>query len=363
MAVAPSIPMAPINVLMLVMRMTPATAVPRMRAGRARTTKAANGAATMPPRRSAPTTDHGISAKLSARRNPRLAAQRDDELAGVNRADHLARLHAARGEQGGRGDGPPTATTRGVEETGYQPQRSQKTFRNGPLHYRLLPPPEREAGQDVNAEGEQEDGDHRRDQLLSDGRDPGHRDRAQERPDAARYRHPPDLGPVNVAKAPVRDPRRSAGPHLGKMHARRRERRRNPYRQQQRRRGHPIGHPQRSIHQLGGQTHYRQNDEAAHSTQTSLSLYFLRFSFFYEHCGSLALSSVGVNSGLAGQLWPPVIEFQQRYVYGPASLCLLIWLSKIQTCSGVWYGSNGTFNAYRRFSGSGRVWILTPKLV
>src|SRR5918993_4489205 len=73
-AVAPSIPTAPMNVLMLVMRMTPATAVPRMRAGRVRTTKAANGAATMPPRSSAPTTDHGISAKLSARRNPMLAA-------------------------------------------------------------------------------------------------------------------------------------------------------------------------------------------------------------------------------------------------------------------------------------------------
>src|SRR5215207_8953450 len=70
----PLTPTASRKVFMLVMRMTPATAVPRMRAGRARTTKAANGAAIMPPRRSAPTTDHGICAKLSARRNPKLAA-------------------------------------------------------------------------------------------------------------------------------------------------------------------------------------------------------------------------------------------------------------------------------------------------
>src|SRR5215211_6330992 len=192
LARSPLTPMTSRKVFMLVMRMTPATAVPRMRAGRARTTKAANGAAIMPPRRSAPTTDHGICAKLSARRNPRLA-DRNDELAGVHSADNLARLHAARGEQGGGGDWSPTAAARSVEEAREQAKRRQETFGNGPLHYRLLPSPEREASQDVHPEGEQEDGHHRRNQLLGNGRHPGNRDRAEERPDAARHCYPHDL--------------------------------------------------------------------------------------------------------------------------------------------------------------------------
>ena len=58
---------------MFVTRMTPPTAVPRMRAGRMRTMYAAMGAAMTPPRRSAPTTVHGIWAKVRAKRKPMLA--------------------------------------------------------------------------------------------------------------------------------------------------------------------------------------------------------------------------------------------------------------------------------------------------
>src|SRR5215218_5639762 len=66
-------PTAPRNVFMFVMRMTPPTVVPRMRAGRMRTMYAATGAAMTPPIRSAPTTVQGIWAKVRAKRKPMLA--------------------------------------------------------------------------------------------------------------------------------------------------------------------------------------------------------------------------------------------------------------------------------------------------
>src|SRR5215207_9695873 len=58
---------------MFVTRMRPPTAVPSIRVGRMRTTYAAIGAAKIPPIRSAPTTCQGTSAKLRAKKNPRLA--------------------------------------------------------------------------------------------------------------------------------------------------------------------------------------------------------------------------------------------------------------------------------------------------
>src|SRR5918998_2271692 len=65
--------MALTKVRAFVRRMTPATAVPRMRVGRMRTTYAAIGAANNPPTRSAPTTFQGTSAKLRAKKKPTLA--------------------------------------------------------------------------------------------------------------------------------------------------------------------------------------------------------------------------------------------------------------------------------------------------
>src|SRR5215204_1238234 len=73
-AVPPSTPTVFKKVLMLVRRMIEATAVPKMRAGRSRTTNAASGAAMTPPIRSAATMLQGISAKLRATKNPMLAA-------------------------------------------------------------------------------------------------------------------------------------------------------------------------------------------------------------------------------------------------------------------------------------------------
>ena len=113
----------------------------------------------------------------------------DEELAGVDRADDLARLHTARREQGGRGDRAPTPAAGRVEEAGHQTQRSQETPRDRPLLHGPLRAPEREAGQHVHAEREQEDGDDRRHQLLGHRRDPGHRDRPEETP--RRRRAPP----------------------------------------------------------------------------------------------------------------------------------------------------------------------------
>src|SRR5215208_4436302 len=73
-AVPPSTPTVFKKVRMLVRRMMEATAVPKMRGGRSRTTNAASGAAMTPPMRSAATMPQGISAKLRAKKKPMLAA-------------------------------------------------------------------------------------------------------------------------------------------------------------------------------------------------------------------------------------------------------------------------------------------------
>src|SRR5215203_5763307 len=73
-AVPPSTPTVFKKVRMMVRRMMEATAVPKMRAGRSRTTNAASGAAMTRPMRSAATMLQGISAKLRPMKNPMLAA-------------------------------------------------------------------------------------------------------------------------------------------------------------------------------------------------------------------------------------------------------------------------------------------------
>src|SRR5829696_4711771 len=204
MARAPLTPIASRKVFMLVMRMTPATAVPRMRAGRIRTMYAATGAATTPPSRSAPTTVQGTSAKLKEIRNPTLALNATTNSL-VSTVPTTLRGSIRRDER------------RVGVEIGPHP------------HHRLLPPPEREPREDVDAEREQED---RHDGLggLS-GDDRGQDHGPQERADAARDGQPPHLAPVDVAEPPVRDPACQRGAYLGHVHARRGERRCEPYRQ------------------------------------------------------------------------------------------------------------------------------------
>src|SRR5215210_9041932 len=96
----PVTPMVSRKVCMFVMRMIPATAVPRIRAGRSRTTYAAKGAAMTPPIKRAPTMPHGMSAKLRATKKPMLG-DGYQELAGVHGAHHLTGLHPSCREQRG----------------------------------------------------------------------------------------------------------------------------------------------------------------------------------------------------------------------------------------------------------------------
>ena len=51
---------------------------------------------------------------------------RHQELRGVDRADHLARLEPAAGQHGGRADRAPAASAERVDETGDQPERRQE---------------------------------------------------------------------------------------------------------------------------------------------------------------------------------------------------------------------------------------------
>src|SRR5829696_7756438 len=172
---------------------------------------------------------------------PSAGSEGHDELTGVYSAYYLARLHPPGGEEGGRGDGPPAATTRRVEKPRHETQRAKKRFGDGPLPYRPLMPPERKSREDKDTEAEQEHRDDRLGDLSCKYRSQYHG--AEEGSYGPRYGKPDDPGPVHVAEAPVRDPRRSAGPHLCDVYARGSERRRDPDRQEQRRRGHPVGHP------------------------------------------------------------------------------------------------------------------------
>src|SRR5215203_2984827 len=172
---------------------------------------------------------------------PSAGSEGHDELTGVHSAYYLARLHPPGGEEGGRGDGPPAATTRRVEKPRHETQRAKKRFGDGPLPYRPLMPPERKSREDKDTEAEQEHRDDRLGDLSCKYRSQYHG--AEEGSYGPRYGKPDDPGPVYVAEAPVRDPRRSAGPHLCDVYARGSERGRDSHRQQQRRRGHPIGHP------------------------------------------------------------------------------------------------------------------------
>src|SRR5215211_2172422 len=171
---------------------------------------------------------------------PYARGEGDDELAGVHGAHDLARLHPAGGKEGGRGDRTPPAATRGIQEAGYKTQGPQEPPGYGPDVHRLLVPAERKPGQDVDAEGEEEDRDDGLGSLRRDDRDQDHG--PQESPHATRHGQPADLAPIDVAEPPVREPGGSRGADLRYVDARGGERWREPHRQQQSGRRYPVGH-------------------------------------------------------------------------------------------------------------------------
>src|SRR5215203_1149938 len=255
-------PTAPRKVFMFVTRMRPPTAVPRMRAGMMRTMYAAIGAATMPPRRSAPTTVHGISANLRAKRKPMLALK-------ATRNSLVSTVPMIL-----RGSMRPEESSVGVEEPGDQTQRSQEACRDGPYLDGTLVPPKGEAGEHEHAEPEQEDGDDRLGRLGGDEGAQHHS--AKECPNRTRYRERPDFGPVHVPETPVRSARCRRRSYLGDVHARRSKGRRNANSEQQTLRSHPVCHAERPIDQLRDQAHNRQQQEISHSPTTSpFSLLFI----------------------------------------------------------------------------------------
>src|SRR5215210_1333140 len=137
-----------------VRRITPATAVPRMRVGGMRTTYAAISAATTPPSRSAPTTVQRTSAKLRAKKNPMLA-----HMAMMNSLVSTVPM-TLRGSilpeesRVGVEMGPPPAASR-VHEPGKETQRTQVLLADGTHNHRFLVSSERETSQNVNAEAEE----------------------------------------------------------------------------------------------------------------------------------------------------------------------------------------------------------------
>src|SRR5215218_4591809 len=88
-------------------------------------------------------------------------ANGDHELAGIDGADDLARLHTSRREQRRGRDGTPASASEGVEEPGHKPERTQERPGDGPYLDGTLGPPEREPAEDVDAKYEEEYG-HRR---------------------------------------------------------------------------------------------------------------------------------------------------------------------------------------------------------
>src|SRR5215218_8314554 len=150
-------------------------------------------------------------------------ANGDNELAGIDGADDLARLHASGREQCRRRDRTPASAAEGVEEPGHEPERAQEPRGDRPYLDGTLGPPERELAEDVDPEYEQEYGDcrlHVARRRLQGGR-PDQHQRSQESPNPTRNGEPDDLGPVHVAEARVRDPRNRRGPYLRHVYGRR----------------------------------------------------------------------------------------------------------------------------------------------
>src|SRR5215210_7760513 len=99
--------------------------------------------------------------EFTAKQDADARANGDHELAGVDGAYDLARLHPSRREQRRRGNGPPPTAAEGVEEAGHKPERAQERRGDGSDLDRTLVPPERESAEDVDPEYEEEYGDYR----------------------------------------------------------------------------------------------------------------------------------------------------------------------------------------------------------
>src|SRR5918994_5276453 len=207
-------------------------------------------------------------------------AEGDEELAGIDGADDLARLHTSGREQRRRGDGAPSPTASRIEEPGDQAEGGQETLGDRPDLDGTLVPPEGEAGEHEDAEPEQEDGHDRRRSLCGDERTYNHG--AKESPYRTRYRERPDFRPVHVLESPVGDPGCRRRAYLGNVHARRRKSRRNANRQQQALRSHPVSHAKRPIDQLRDEPHNRQQQEISHLPQSSALHYVYYFYFVYH---------------------------------------------------------------------------------
>ena len=116
------------SVRVLVSTIMPPTSEPSMRGGMWRTSQAAIGAATRPPA-SRPQRPGGVDALRAEREQEAEAGgDRDQELRGVDRADHLARLHPAAGQDRRGADRAPAAATGGVDEAGDQAERAEEAL-------------------------------------------------------------------------------------------------------------------------------------------------------------------------------------------------------------------------------------------
>ena len=71
---------------------------------------------------------------------PRHAATATTNSRGVDRADHLARLHPAAGEQGRSADRAPAAAAGRVDEAGEQAERREEPLRSGCFRWLRVAP-------------------------------------------------------------------------------------------------------------------------------------------------------------------------------------------------------------------------------
>src|SRR5215211_3373983 len=90
-------------------------------------------------------------------------ANGDHELAGIDGADDLARLHTSGREQRRRRDGTPSSAAEGVEKPGHEPERAKERPGDWPDLDGTLGPPEREPAEYVDPEYKEEYGDRRLD--------------------------------------------------------------------------------------------------------------------------------------------------------------------------------------------------------
>src|ERR671921_644977 len=125
-------------------------------------------------------------------------AEGHEELAAIDGADDLTRLHASGGEQRRGGDGPPPTATRRIQEPGDQAERSQEGPGDGPHPDGPLVPPEGEPGEYEDTEPEQEDGDDGLSGLCGD--ESAQHYGPQEGTNRTWYRQDPYLRPVHVSE-------------------------------------------------------------------------------------------------------------------------------------------------------------------